>query len=245
MRKILFCLIFILFLGVKTPLFAEENYEQYIDKAVEDIQRNDIKSAKENFNKAVLLNEELKNSPEILYYYAKLCLLNNNYKEALDNILKAIELNGDEPLYYLELGKIYYDKKDYLKAINAFEYSLGNDVEINAKAYNYIGLSNYKRGNLKTALDNFQKAVEIKTTITYLNNLALCYKSLGEEDKSKETYKKIESYIPQEAFEYYELSQIFYDRKDFKNAKKILEAGLLKYPNDPVLKNAFNKLNKS
>ena len=50
MKKILFCLIFILFFGVKTPLFAEENYEQYINRVIENIESGNIKSTKENFN---------------------------------------------------------------------------------------------------------------------------------------------------------------------------------------------------
>lgn len=160
-------------------------------------------------------------------------------------ILEKIENNGGSAQKYFELGKAYLYEKDYLRAINAFEYTLNYDDK-NPEIYNYTGLCYYKRRNYNKALENFQKAVELNgENLIYLNNLALCYKSLSDRENYQKTIQKITSYIPKTQEDYVQLIQIFYDRHDIERTKLILNEGLKKYPNNPILKKLFNELNKS
>src|SRR5699024_8698036 len=99
------------------------------------VKDNNPSDAKKYFFKVMEINPEISESSDILYYYAKICILNNNFDEALKNILNAIEVKPDENLYYLELGKIYLYKNDYLKSVNALEYAIGQDENINSECY--------------------------------------------------------------------------------------------------------------
>ncbi len=225
-------------------------YEGLVALAVFAIEDGDSRSAKQYFGRAIEVNPYLSESSEILYYYAKICITDKDFDSALENILEAIQLNGDEKSYYLELGKIYLYKNDYLKAVNALEYALGDDSGINSESYNYMGLANYKRGNFKQALTNFQKAVEIAPyNILFLNNLALCYKSLNDKENFFATVNKIERIKPSEAEDFIQLAALYLDRKNYAAAKKILEEGLALYPDNLLLKTFYedvlNKLNKT
>ena len=224
----------------------EDCFEAYIGLMILSLENNDPDEAKKYFDKVLEINPELSESSDILYYYAKICIMNKDFNSALDSILEAIKLNGDEKLYYLELGKIYLYKKDYIKAVNALDFAIGEDGKINEEVYNYLGLSNYKRGNPARALEYFLKAVEINDkSFVYLNNLALCYKSLNETEKFKMTVKKIMSLTPAAPSDYVQLSALYYDRKDFEAAKNILNEGIKLYPDNLLLKEILKKLNKT
>lgn len=231
-----------LFMAIK---YDEDCYEAYIALAGLALENSNPNEAKKYFKEAININPEISESPDILYYYAKICILDKDYDSALKYILSAIELRGDENLYYLELGKIYLQKGEYLRAVNALEYSIGGDEEINSEAYNYIGVSNYKRGNFKQAINYFQKASSIKNSIIYLNNLAMSYKTVSDEKNYEETVLKIVNMEPQSPLEFLELSQVLYSRKNYDGAKKALIKGLELYPDNLLLKGAFSKLNKT
>lgn len=221
-------------------------YEAYIALAILEIENNNPNLARVNFKKAIELCPEIEESPDILYYYAKLCIMDKDFDSALQNILSAIELNGDEPLYYLELGKIYLFKKEYLRAVNALEYSIGEDEEINSEAYNYLGLANYRRGNLVSALNFFEKASSLRPeNMVYLNNLAMCYKSLGEQENFEKTVNKLGNLSPNTPNDYVQLAGLLISKKNIEGAKKALSDGLERFPDNMLLKEMLSKLNKS
>lgn len=219
-------------------------YEAYVALMILSVKDNNPSDAKKYFFKVMEINPEISESSDILYYYAKICILNNNFDEALKNILNAIEIKPDENLYYLELGKIYLYKNDYLKSVNALEYAIGQDENINSECYNYLGLANYKRRNFENALNYFKKAYELNPkSLIYLNNLALTHKSMNNKEEYEKLVSKITSLDPKTPEEFLELSQLLYDRKNYAGAKKVLETGLETYPDNLLLKSAFDKLN--
>ena len=163
------------------------------------------------------------------------------HKEVLDKI----EQNGPSAQGYFELGKAYMYEKDYLRAINAFEFVLNyNDSE--PEIYNYLGLCYYRRDNYNKALENFKKALSLNDeNLIYLNNLYLCYKSLNDKENSDKILQKMNSITPNTSEDYIQFVQILIDRKDVEGAKTYLKEGLKKYPDNPILKGLFNQLNKS
>lgn len=226
--------------------FDPSCYEAYIALAILSIEDSNPKLAKNYFRQAIEIYPKLADSAGILYYYTKLCILNNDMDGALKNILSAIEINGDDELYYLELGKIYLYKKDYLRAINAFEYINTNDYKIKAEVFNYLGMAYYKRGNLKISLNYFKKAINLESdNVIYLSNLAMNYKSLGDMNQYNLLTNKVSYMTPKTPIEYLQISQIFHSRNNLVGAKSILQKGLENYPNNLLLKEAVLKLNKS
>ena len=226
--------------------FDPSCYEAYIALAILSIEDSNPAEAKNYFRHALEIYPNLSNSAGILYYYSKLCILNKDFDGALQNILSAIEINGDEELYYLELGKIYLYKKDYLRAINALEYINSEDIKIKSEVFNYLGMAYYKRGNLKISLEYFKKAINLEpNNVIYLSNLAMNYRSLGNLDEYNSITNKISFITPKTAVEYLQVSQILYSKNNIIGAKSILQKGMEIYPNNLLLKEAFSKLNKS
>ena len=159
-------------------------------------------------------------------------------------ILDEIEKNGPSVQGYFELGKAYLYEKDYLRAINAFDYTLNYETD-DPEIYNYLGICYYRRRNFNKALENFKKAVSLNNeNLIYINNLALCYKSLGDRENYEKTIGKIAAYIPKTQEDYVQITQILYDRKDYERARAILMQGMKKYPDNPILNKLFTVLNK-
>ncbi len=81
----------------------------------------------------------------MLYYLAKICIANANFLEAKGYLLDAIK-QTENPNYYFELGKIYYQEEDLASAENAFRKALELDLEFTLETdiYNYFGLIEYK-----------------------------------------------------------------------------------------------------
>lgn len=217
--------------------YDENCYEAYAALAIIEIENSNQNAAKGYFARAIDLCPELAYSADILYYYAKICIMDKDFDTALKNILLAIELNESEPEYYLELGKIYLYKNDFLRAVNALEYAIGEGNSTNAECYNYLGLANYKRGNFDTALDYFKKALEYEPlNLVYTNNIAICYKSLEDVENYKKTMDKFLKLTPVTSDDYLQLAQILYSEKNLEGAKKAIQDGLLKFPDNVLLK---------
>lgn len=226
--------------------YDPECFEAYIGLCILSIQNNDPKNAKKYLREAVEIEPQLNDSPDILYYLAKICILDKDFNLAKEYILQAIELNRDEKEYYLELGKIYLFQKDYLKAVNALSFLLGDNDFLEAEASNYIGLANYKRGNYSQAVNYFERAVKVNSnSFIYLNNLAICYKSVQDNENFKKTVETILNLTPEFPEDYIQLSQLYMDRNNFEAAKNALEEGIKNYPDNLLLKELLNKLNKT
>ena len=226
--------------------YDPECFEAYIGLTIISIQNNDQKNAKNYLKEAIEIEPQLNDSPDILYYLAKICILDKDFNLAKEYILQAIELNRDEKEYYLELGKIYLFQKDYLKAVNALSFLLGGNDFLEAEASNYIGLANYKRGNYSQAINYFEKAVKINSnSFIYLNNLAICYKSVQDNENFKKTVETILNLTPEFPEDYIQLSQLYMDRNNLEAAKNALEEGIKNYPDNLLLKALLNKLNKT
>lgn len=226
--------------------FDPDCFEAYIGLTIISIQNNDQKNAKNYLKEAIEIEPQLNDSPDILYYLAKICILDKDFNLAKEYILEAIELNRDEKEYYLELGKIYLFQKDYLKAVNALSFLLGDNSFLEAEASNYLGLANYKRGNYSQAINYFEKAVKINSnSFIYLNNLAICYKSVQDNENFKKTVETILNLTPEFPEDYIQLSQLYMDRNNLEAAKNALEEGIKNYPDNLLLKELLNKLNKT
>lgn len=163
----------------------------------------------------------------------------------VEKILNSIKEDNKNVQNYVDLGRAYLYKQDYLRAINSFEYAIFLGCA-EGDVYNYLGMAYYKRGNIKKALENFENAfLADENNYIYMNNLAICYKSLNDTKKYEEIMAKMQVTNPITKDEYVQLVKILYTKKDIEGAKVLLNQAIKKYPKDPFLKELFNKLNKS
>ena len=119
----------------------------------------------------------IKDNPEDLNSYLKLgniyeirsmVPLNNEYDKALEYYLKALALdlvldkkNTNIYLYLnTRVGTIYFQKKDYLQAVEYLERAAERSPQ-NAEVIYYLGLSYAKIGEKEKALTSFTKVLEL------------------------------------------------------------------------------------
>lgn len=153
--------------GVQKDYFkAEERYEE---------------AAKAGYSSAEKKLNLLRKNPDYLFELGLKNYKNNNFAPAIYNFKMAANENNSDAMYYL--GIIYEEgrgtKIDYTEAEKWYENAtkLKNsnasqklDALRNKADYLYkLGVKNYKEGDYKKALYNFQKAADKK------NSNAMCY----------------------------------------------------------------------
>ncbi len=91
-------------------------------------------------------------------------LLDGEYKPAIFNLEKALQLKpGDLDIFY-NLGVAYYYTKEYQKAIECFQKNLEVHPD-DAEAYWFIGNVYYSAGHFIQAKDNLVKSKELFTAL--------------------------------------------------------------------------------
>lgn len=160
------------------------------------------------------------------YFQAAIFLENNSLDLSLKYLKESDKINQENNYEYLSLmtyhilGRNYYKRKDYPKAMYYFNKALmGEQKNKNylmvSSMYNNIGLTYDKMGKISDAIKNTQKGIFIlesaKSAISYekwflylmINNLADYYFKIKDYDKAEMYY--------QQAFQY------FYSHPKFKN----------------------------
>lgn len=179
---------------LKDAISKNQNPEYYLEMGKIDYYKADYESAIDNFNKATSLDVRLKNAAE-LHNYLGLCYYRKKeLKKALDNLLKANELEPDNVIYMYNLSLVYKT----VRQDNLYNKIYGKIMKFSPKtAQDYIDLSTiyYDRGQsdvARTLLDEgIRKMPEQKALYTAKSKLL---KSLGDtegEKKLKEFMDKL------------------------------------------------------
>ena len=104
------------------------------------------------------------NVNDVFYYYREQASFHaRQFQRALDDIVKAIELNPEEVMYHVELGVINLRVGRYEEAINALNKSLTIAPEY-AEAYRLIGICQVQLKQNDAACASFAKAKELGDT---------------------------------------------------------------------------------
>ena len=137
------------------------------------------------------------------YFMLGLSLLKmGKYQDAQDNIVKAIELNGDKFEYHNGLARVYFEQRSYAKAIAALKTAeplAGNDQ------YKYVLYS--MRGNSYAALEKWGDAVDDLEKARAINagkasvlvTLGQSYYKLGYFDKAAAVFRQAVKVVPNDA----------------------------------------------
>ncbi len=160
----------------------------YLIEAQELLQNYKFKQASALLEEALKIfnkHKQKKLVVSILLKLTKLASLLNQANIALNYLQNALEVSksGEIPLDFIikihyKLGKIYFKNKDYVNALNHFNFTVKsledkklNPIEINKEdylglTYLYIGLINLEQNNTAEAKNNLKKAYDIGNTIS-------------------------------------------------------------------------------
>ena len=191
----------------------------------------------EQFNYTILaMRQYMEFFPDSDYAYflmAKASLALGQYEQAKIYIQKAIEINNYNEYQYI-LARTEYAIEDYNEALAIFQNILKTSE--NAELFNYVGLCNYKLKNIKIAIINFRKAIELDgLRPIYYYNLAQSYKTIENKEKYVEYVNTATKISPANYQDYIDLSYIYYDNGNAVYAINSLNNAIRRYPKTKAL----------
>jgi len=132
---------------------------------------------------------------------------------------------------YFTLGNDYTKKKEYDKAIEAYQKAIEINPN-NAWAYNNMGLCFYHKKEYDKAIEAYQKAIELDPNYARAyNNMGLCFYHKKEYDKAIEAYQKAIELDPNYAKAYNNMGLCFYHKKEYDKAIKAYQKAIELVPN--------------
>lgn len=147
----------------------------------------DYQNAKVNFTRCLELDQEDYSALyNIIYCYDFL----NQHLEAIDFLNKFLNNNPYSEVGWHQLGKQYFDIKEYEKALTSYDFAIISD-EYFVGAYLEKGKVLEKLGRYNEAIENYQITLKLDdpTSFAYLR-LGKCHEKLGLEDQAIKYYKK-------------------------------------------------------
>ncbi|NLD39094.1 MAG: hypothetical protein GX654_19720 [Desulfatiglans sp.] len=103
---------------------------------------------------------------------------------------KSIEINNRNDDSYLLLGRVYYDGKDYAKAINAV--NTANSIKKRANNYLLLAFTRLKEKSYQKAIDDCSEGLKnnptAKEASALLNMRGFIYNVTGDNEKAKKDY---------------------------------------------------------
>lgn len=213
-----------LFLACATTPTVEDlkKAEAYYKLGVSYLNENKLRESFIEFQKAISLNQEDKDSlnalglistrfkeyDKAINYYKRAISIDPHYSEAMNNLgvtyleienwdeaIKYFKMALENPLYatpdtaHSNIGYALYKKGDYLNALNTLNDTVKKYPESPQSAY-ILGLVYMKLNNIKSAIDNFNKAVTLSPK--YIDarwELANAYLREGNKGKAIEHFK--------------------------------------------------------
>lgn len=155
-------------IALNDALDLEPNFKEAL------IQRAELYGILEEYDKAFeqfqVLIEIEKDEPDLYYRRALVKLTALDSTAAIEDLNMALSLNGNDVKYNFELGKIYYNKKEFREASKFFGRASLLDRN-NAAYYYYMGLAQAEF-DLESAVENLITAKELGTSDLEPNILA-------------------------------------------------------------------------
>jgi lipopolysaccharide biosynthesis regulator YciM len=136
----------------------------------------------------------MKNSKDILLLLEGIdSIINGNIKNAISTFKKSILEGNQNPAYYIILGKLYRQQKDYLRAIKIHESTNSiENLDKNIKEYNMLELihSYYEYGDYEKSL-YYANNIKVKNLNVY-KIMADSFLQLKKYEDAIKIYKKLE-----------------------------------------------------
>ena len=154
-----------------------DRFEYLVNKVKKDI---DEKYPSDEIG---VLTEKIKHSPNDPEFFSKRshCFYKNgDYKSAVDDITRAIQLGLSDAKYYHRRSSIYFNTQEYDRALNDVEKAIKLDPNV-AAYYNTIAAVFKAQKKYNKALQNYNKAIQMDPENgTYIANRDRLYRVIDE-----------------------------------------------------------------
>ena len=146
----------------------------------------------------------------------------NDSASAIDEYLKAIELNPTFTTAYINVSALYNAIGEPQNAVDILKRGLEHDAT-NYKLLNNLGNALQKLEFYEEAIKNYKKAISLNNDISDLHlNLGLCYKSVNNQKEAIKSFTKAAELSPSSEEIQYELAESYFQLQDYENAEKLL-----------------------
>jgi tetratricopeptide (TPR) repeat protein len=168
----------------------------------------------------------------ILYNISGACYASlAQFDVAVNNYMKAIEINSDYADAHNNLGNTLKDQGKLNAAIKSYERALSINPDY-AEAYNNLGVVLKMSDKLSFAVESYERALSINPNYAEAyNNLGIALKNLGELSNAVTSYEKALEINPNYAEAYSNLGLTQFKIGQFTNAVKNYEKALEINPN--------------
>jgi len=155
-------------------------------------------------------------------------LARNDTSKALEQFLKALEINPDDPYLHYDLS-LTYDMKGVL---DKAAHHLKEAIELKpdySDAYNYLGFVYFRQGRVDEAIESYNKALD---NLLYMNpqeahlNLGVAYLSLKDYQKAKVHLEEAIRIVPTFVPAYNSLGKTYEGLRQYDKARNAYETAL-------------------
>lgn len=143
---------------------------------------------------------------------------------ALQELVKASELNPDDKHIWNALGLTYQARKLFKEAEKAFLKAIDIDEKF-SDAYNNLGVLYLQQNRFEDAIKKFEEAVKniFYTTPEYAyNNMGYAYQNLKKFSEAEKNYKEAIVLNPSFVPAYINISKLYIEQKRYQEAERLL-----------------------
>lgn len=162
----------------------------------------------------------------------------NKVDTQLEVLQKNVSQNGSAAYSeYMKIGSLYYDKKDYEKAIFNYKKSLevATQNSVRARIYLRIADAYTKLNNYEEALNYAEQSNELVPDDNTLTFIAQIHYDSGNYGEAKSITRSILNRNPKVHNAYKILGNIYIKEKDYESVQALYERGLRQFPDNPPL----------
>lgn len=178
-----------------------------------------------------------------LIQIADLYQFEGDFETAISKLEEARELS-DSPLITFALAESYYEQGAYQEAIQNYAKLSVREIlqQTKISTYQRIGESYAHLGNFENAISFLEKSLEFDKTADTIYKIALLYSELDNQARAISYFKQLEDYNTD--LLNYELAyaQTLEADRQFDEAARVAQEGLLKNPNSALLLHFLSKL---
>ena len=209
----------------------EKLYQDQKALAVASLRRGNFQQALKEIDEAQELYKE--EDPEIYLIRGAIYFGLKDYPVAESNYKKAIEIKPGYSQASFNLCGLYLKESKFDAAIAECSKVVADPV-FNARenAYTTIGLAYFNKGDIASARDNYEKALQINPAFVYAHNeLGKLYMATGRQGEAIDEFKLAISGLSTYEEAYYNLGLAYLKINDTENACKSFAEVVVLSPN--------------
>jgi len=209
--------------SVEGKVDPEKSNEHYL-LGIEFAQYSLFQNSLDEFDLAIKYNpEDWKpyNKKGLIYFGIK------NYSQAKQMFQKASVLNSKNPQLLVNLGMVDYMEGNKDGALGFWEKSINlNPNDNDGKPLNNIGNLYKEKGDIKKAIEYYEKAVSQEKSNLYINNLADAYRKSGQIVKAEKILLDSIKENPKSQLAHFNLAKVYNEQNKLDQALKAFAKSL-------------------